>query len=143
MFDPAEGVALFTDGSAWYKDGSGGWAWVAIDGFDGELRGSGSDHDTTNNRMEMRAVVEGLTSLHDLLGAIDVLVYSDSEILIKGATGVYGRHSNQDLWKLIDEAVALHKLVEWNHVRGHRDSHYNCLVDELAGEARRYGQEVG
>lgn len=139
MLDPSAGLALFTDGSAWHRDGSGGWAWVAIDAFDGEEFESGYMPDATNNRMEMMAVVMGLSMLHDRYGPCKVLVYSDSEVLVKGATGVYGRHSNRDLWDLIDMVVGDHELVEWEHVRGHQDSVWNIKVDELAGEARKRG----
>lgn len=138
MLDASKGIAVFTDGSAWNKDGSGGWAWCAIDAFGTEVFGCGSESDTTNNRMEMTAVVEALTQVRSRWGECEVLLYSDSEYVVLGASDKSRkRRRNRDLWEKIDDAESLHTMVEWNHIRGHGDSYYNDLVDKLAGEARR------
>lgn len=139
--DPSEGIALFTDGSAWTGDRIGGWAWIAIDAFDGEDAGYGFASDTTNNRMELQAWVEGLTDVFKACSSCEVLVYSDSEYVGLGAMNrSRARKTNQDLWAEVDKAVDLHPLVEFVHVKGHGDSYYNDLVDQLAGEARKEGQ---
>jgi ribonuclease HI len=136
--NPDKGIALFTDGSSYYKDGSGGWAWVAIDCFGGKEIGSGYVSDTTNNRMEMQAWIEGLNYLVGTLGPCDVLVYSDSEYVGLGAMDrSRTRKKNRDLWDDIDHAIDQHKSIEFVWVKGHHESHYNQLVDELAGNARR------
>lgn len=143
MLDPKKGIALFTDGSSYYKDGSGGWAWVAIDCFGGEETGSGYVADTTNNRMEMQAWIEGLNHLVETLGPCDVLLYSDSEYVGYGAMDrTRARKKNRDLWDEIDEAIDQHQFVEFVWVKGHHESHYNQLVDELAGNARRNGVQA-
>lgn len=139
--NPDEGLGLFTDGSAWHRDRSGGWGWVAIDAHGGEVDGHGSVPDTTISRMELAAAVDGLTHLYLTCGPSDVWVCSDSEMVVKGASDkARGRHANVDLWDMLDAAEALHSLVEWEHVKGHADSYYNERADELAGEARRRGQ---
>jgi ribonuclease HI len=138
VLNPTRGIAVFTDGSSWNKDRSGGWAWVAIDAFGEEEHGCGAESDTTNNRMELTAVVEALSTLADRYGEAEILLYSDSEYVVLGARHKYrARTKNRDLWEQLDDAEALHDMVEWNHVRGHKDSHYNNLADKLAGEARR------
>lgn len=138
MLDPKKGIALFTDGSSYYKDGSGGWAWVAIDCFGGEEVGSGYASDTTNNRMEMQAWIEGLNNLVGTLGPCDVLVYSDSQYVGLGAMDPSrARKKNRDLWSEIDAAIEQHESVEFVWVKGHHESHYNQLADELAGNARK------
>jgi ribonuclease HI len=148
VLDPQGPYALFTDGSAYYKDGSGGWAYVIIDRFGNEEIGSGYVSDTTNNRMEMQAWIEGLNHLVETLGPCSVLVYSDSQYVGNGALRLYpspdmGRSKNQDLWIEIDEAIDQHQSVEFVWVKGHHESRYNQLVDELAGNARRNGiQEI-
>lgn len=143
MLNPKKGIALFTDGSAYHMDRSGGWAWAAIDCFGGEEVGSGSTSDTTNNRMEMEAWIRGLDHLHGSLGPCDVLVYSDSQYVGYGATDkTRSRRRNRDLWIGIDGAMAQHRYVEFVWVRGHHESHYNQLVDELAGFARKAGRDV-
>lgn len=140
MLDPKKGIALFTDGSSYYKDGSGGWAWVAIDCFGGEEIGFGYVPDTTNNRMEMQAWVEGLNHLVETLGPCNVLVYSDSEYVGLGAMDpTRARKKNRDLWGDIDDAMGRHEYAEFVWVKGHHESLYNHLVDELAGNARKAG----
>jgi ribonuclease HI len=136
--DPSEGIILFTDGSAWTKDGSGGWAWIALDVFDGEEAGFGGASDTTNNRMEMQAWIEGLNDLHQAFGPCTVLVFSDSEYVGFGAMDRQrGRKANLDLWEAMDKVIDKHKYVEFRHVRGHAGDEYNELVDKLAGYARK------
>jgi ribonuclease HI len=139
--DPSEGIALFTDGSAWTGDRIGGWAWVALDAFGNEDAGYGCASDTTNNRMEMQAWIEGLIWTFKACGSCEVLVYSDSEYVGLGAMNRRrARKINLDLWDDLDKAIDLHPIVEFVHVKGHGDSYYNDLVDVLAGEARALGQ---
>lgn len=136
--NPVNGIALFTDGSAWNVDGSGGWAWVAIDAIDGLEVGSGqATEKTTNNRMEMQAWVEGLNALADGLGPCIVIVYCDSQLVGRGFTGEYRRKNNLDLWDDLDDAVMRHEHVKWEWVKGHADSLYNDMADKLASEARK------
>jgi ribonuclease HI len=143
VLDTQGPYAIFTDGSSYYKNGSGGWAYVIIDSFNGEEIGSGYVSDTTNNRMEMQAWVEGLNYLVGTLGPCDVLVYSDSQYVGYGAMDrTRKRKKNCDLWNEIDEAIEQHRSVEFVWVKGHHESHYNKLVDELAGNARRKGLET-
>jgi ribonuclease HI len=137
--DPEGGIGLFTDGSSWTGDRSGGWAWVAIDAFENshEASNSGWAHDTTNNRMEMQAWIQGLEAISWVLGTCTILVYSDSQYVGLGAMDrARARNKNHDLWDQIDKAVDYHTYVEFRHVKGHAGHRYNELVDKLAGEAR-------
>ena len=141
MLEHKYGVALFTDGSSYHKDRSGGWAWVAIDEVCGEESGSGHASDTTNNRMEMQAWIEGLNHLFGSFGPCDVLVYCDSQYVGYGAMDKSRtRRKNKDQWSKIDKAIEQHRSVEFIWVKGHHSSHFNHLVDKLAGEARKEGQ---
>ena len=140
--NPDRGCAIFSDGSAWTKDKSGGWAYVIIDSYGSQKVGSGYVPDTTNNRMELQAVIEGLNYLSGSLGSCDVLVYSDSEIVVKGYNGQYERRHNTDLWKDLDIAVGQHSYVELIWVKGHKDSLYNHMADGLAKEARKNGNKT-
>lgn len=140
--NPSDGIALFTDGSAWSGDGSGAWAWIAIDAFEGEGQDAGYVGKTTNNRMEMLAWVEGLMAIAEAFGPCEVLVYSDSEYVGKGAMDRgRSRVKNRDLWELIDESIDYHDYVEFIHVRGHDGHPFNERVDKLAGEVRRAGRQ--
>lgn len=136
--NPAEGIGLFTDGSAWNKDKSGGWAWLAIDAFDGKVEGSGGASHTTNNRMEMMAWIEGLNAVHQALGPCELAVFSDSEYVGLGVMDrARKRRCNVDLWKGLDAAVDQHDYVEFAHVKGHSDHYFNDQVDKLASQARK------
>ena len=135
--------ALFTDGSASHKDGSGGWAYVIIDRFGNEEIGTGSVADTTVGRMEMSAWVEGLNHIFETLGPCELLVYSDSQYVVLGTSDrTRKRRVNQNLWFDLDSAIDQHEYVESIWVKGHHESHYNQLCDELAGNARRQGLET-
>lgn len=136
--DKSKGIALFTDGSAWTKNRSGGWAWIAIDCFGNESSRCGAVQDTTNNRMEMLAWIKGLSDLYDALGSCEIIVFSDSENVGKAVTiPGWGRKANSDLWPVLDEAIAKHDYVEWQHVRGHSGHALNDRVDKMAGKARK------
>ncbi len=140
MLDPAEGIAVFTDGSCYWKDGSGGWAWMAIDSKGNTVIKSGYERGTTNNRMELHAPAQALQWLHDKLGPIEVLIHSDSQYVVLGSQDRNRiRKKNRDLWTRLDSISDAHKFVEWLHIRGHSGHEYNELVDKLAGEARKNG----
>lgn len=138
--DPVGGIALFTDGSANYRDRSGGWGFVALDAGEGLDSAAGHLGNTTISQMELMAATEGLKYIHDTYGACEVLVYSDSEYVVKGATNRQRkRRKNQLFWKQLDHAIERHTYVAFHHVRGHSDHLFNEMADQLAGRARREG----
>ncbi len=137
ILNPAKGVAVISDGSCWTGDKIGGWAYVAIDCFGQEIVGSGSEVDTTVNRMEMTAIIEGLEFTHSELGACDILVYSDSEYVVLGFQNPSRkRKRNIDLWMKLDIIKTWFNYIEFTHIRGHQGNFYNEMADELAGNAR-------
>lgn len=137
---PTTSVALFTDGACSGNPGPGGWgALLRCKGVEKEL--SGAEPDTTNNRMELMAAIEGLKSLKR---ACAVDLYTDSKYVLQGLTewlpGWKARGwktadkkpvKNQDLWMALDEQVARHH-VTWHWVKGHAGHAENERVDELA-----------
>lgn len=138
--DPSEGLALITDGSADYRDRSGGWAWLALDAFEGMMKASGYTGDTTNNCMELMAVIEGLEQLHDAYGPSRVLVFSDSQYVVLGASNPKrARRKNNAIWTRLDQAIQEHEHVEFTHVKGHSGHLFNEMVDDMASTARRKG----
>jgi ribonuclease HI len=143
MLDVSKGVAIFTDGSSHYKDRSGGWAYVLLDAFGESEVESGAVPDTTNNRMELTAAIEGLETVFEKYGPCDVLLYSDSEYVVLGLEDPSrARNTNQDLWFDLESAAERHPYVEPNWVRGHDDSHWNNLADELSKHARKAALDV-
>jgi ribonuclease HI len=139
MLDFSQGIAVFTDGSANSRDRSGGWAWVALDAFEGVMSDSGGFTDTTISRMELMAPAMALRSLNvELGGPCDILVYSDSEYVVLGMNNkARKRNKNVDLWNYLEGAVELHNYVEFQHIKGHAGHEFNELADDLAGAARK------
>ena len=129
-------VEIFTDGACSGNPGPGGWAaLLRYNGHEKEI--SGGEHDTTNNRMEMMAVIMGLAALKK---SSVVTVYTDSQYVQRGVTewmagwkakGWPARIKNQDLWLRIDAALQNHK-VKFVWVRGHDGHVENERVDKLA-----------
>ena len=123
---------LYTDGSCLSNpDGPGGYAAVLIQENKEIQRISGGNPSTTNNRMEITAVMEGLRMIPE--GA-EVLLKSDSEYVIKTIQGIYSVGKNADLWQQLGREIKKRRITcEW--VRGHNGNAWNELCDELAGEA--------
>lgn len=133
-------VELYTDGACSGNPGPGGWGCILrFKGTEKELYGG--ETPTTNNRMEMMAVLSGLNAL---TRPCAVAVYTDSEYVKKGMTewlrGWKARGwktadkkpvKNDDLWKALDEAAGRHR-VTWHWVRGHNGHPENERADELA-----------
>lgn len=135
-------VEIYTDGSCSPNPGPGGWA-ALLRYKDKERVLTGSERNTTNNRMELTSAVQALQSLKR---PCRVIVYTDSEYLRRGITewlpGWRRRNwrrkggvlANIDLWQALDAALQEHEL-EWRWVRGHAGNLYNERVDELAKKA--------
>jgi ribonuclease HI len=142
-FDPHYGgVVVFTDGSAYHGDRSGGWAYVCVDAHGNEAHDSGHWQDTTISQMELRGPTEALYHLWKEYGACTVAIYADSEYVVLGCNDrTRKRLKNKKHWEQLDFAILLHNHVEFHHVKGHSTSKYNGLADKLAGEARKAGQE--
>lgn len=136
-------VRLYTDGSCHGNPGPGGWA--AILEWGGKSRElSGNDPATTNNRMEMMAVIEGLRALKE---PCDVGVWTDSRYVVDGMkswlagwkkrgwkTASKQPVKNEELWRALDEEAGRHS-VDWNWVKGHDGHPQNERCDRLANEA--------
>ncbi|MXP25717.1 ribonuclease HI [Altererythrobacter indicus] len=136
-------VEIFTDGACKGNPGPGGWgALLRMGKHEKEL--SGAEAETTNNRMEMMAVIQALNAL---IEPCQVDLYSDSKYVIDGITKwVHGWKKkgwvtaskkpvrNDDLWHELIAAVAPHK-VEWHWVKGHAGHEENERVDKLASDA--------
>ena len=131
-------IQIFTDGACSGNPGRGGWAAVILrDGYTREI--CGGERQTTNNRMEMTAVIEGLASVPS--GA-QVTVYSDSQYVVNTMTKNWKRRKNQDLWAKLDRETAA-RDVTWQWIRGHAGHPMNERADRLATEQVRPRRPVG
>ena len=124
---------IWTDGSCLGNPGPGGWAAVIIDGRNFAL--VGGEVETTNNRMELMAVVVALEALHP----DHVKVFTDSEYVLKVASPTRKKiKANRDLVAQLDAALAKHHCVEFKHVSAHSGIERNEQSHKLArAEAER------
>lgn len=139
-------VLLYTDGACSGNPGPGGWAFVLQHPASGRERvGSGAELVTTNNRMELMAVIEGLGAL---TRRSRVELWSDSQYVLKGLeewlngwkakgwkTADKKPVKNVDLWQRLDQLKAQHDIT-FHWVRGHNDHPENERCDRLAVAAR-------
>ena len=130
-------VVLYTDGACLGNPGPGGWGAVVFGEGEKKLL-HGAENNTTNNRMEITAVIEALKILP--IG-IDVKIYSDSTYVINTMTKNWKRKKNQDLWTLLDNEAAL-RNIQWEWVKGHSGDEFNEEADRLAyREASKVAKE--
>jgi ribonuclease HI len=144
-------VKIYTDGSCSGNPGPGGWAAVLFHGgLDREI--SGSEKETTNNRMELRAVVESLRALKKPCRAI---VHTDSAYIANAFNDGWIKNwikrgwktaskkpvKNRDLWEDLLESMEIHD-VEFVKVKGHANDALNNRVDELAVAAMNAGRNA-
>ena len=136
----AEAVHIYTDGACKGNPGPGGWgAWLKFNGEEREM--FGGERSTTNNRMELTAVIEALGALKR---PCQVVLHTDSQYVMKGITewihnwkakgwktAAKQPVKNVDLWKLLDAARLDHD-IEWKWVRGHAGDVGNERADALA-----------
>ena len=145
---PEDTVTIYTDGACSGNPGPGGWGVVVLLERDGEELTrhdlSGGDRDTTNNKMELTAVIKALEALPSGSSAT---VITDSTYVKNGATSWmagWKRNGwktadrkpvkNRDLWTLLDGLLETRKIT-WRWVRGHTGNEFNERADVLAQEA--------
>ena len=134
-------VTIYTDGACSKNPGPGGWAAVLMYN-DHKKEISGSEPDTTNNRMELTAAIKGLEALNQACYAD---VYTDSAYLYNAFTAGWlnnwlrngwktaNKHAveNTDLWMRLVELSNTHKIT-WHKVKGHAENEFNNRCDQLA-----------
>lgn len=137
-------VNIYTDGSCSPNPGPGGWGAILVcRGVEKEI--SGGERDTTNNRMELAAVIEALRALKRPCEAV---IHTDSQYVKFGIeqwmskwrsngwrTASKKPVQNQDLWRELDNQLARHK-AQFAWVPGHTSHRYNERADQLAQKAR-------
>ena len=136
-------VTIYTDGACSGNPGPGGWGAILLyKGVEKEL--SGGERDTTNNRMELTAVIRALALLKEPCA---VTVYTDSQYISKALTEGWlkrwkaanftkkGGLKNADLWRELDALLMRHE-VRFVWVKGHADNEYNNRCDKMAVRER-------
>jgi len=138
-----DSVTIYTDGGCRGNPGPGGWGAVLL-WAEHRKELKGSEGDTTNNRMELLAAIEGLRVLNR---AVQVKLYTDSKYVKQGITQwIHGWKKNgwktaskkpvknQDLWQQLDSLISEYD-VSWHWVKGHAGDPMNELADKLANDA--------
>ena len=136
-------IKIYTDGACSGNPGKGGWG-ALIQENDNEKKLSGSELNTTNNRMELTAVIKALEHYDE---AREIEVFTDSKYVMQGITewikNWKNNHwktsqkkdvKNKDLWVLLDSVSAKHN-IKWSWVKGHAGDYGNEIADKLATQA--------
>ena len=141
--DSKQQIYIYTDGACSGNPGKGGWG-VYIKIEDQVIELNGSMNNTTNNRMELTAVIEALKYIKD---KSNITLFTDSKYVMQGIeewiynwkennwkTSKKESVKNKELWIELDELVSMHE-VKWNWVKGHSGDHGNERADYLATSA--------
>ena len=134
-------LKIYTDGACSGNPGKGGWAALILDGNANQSSISGSENNTTNNRMELMAPIMALDRIKI---KSDIVIYTDSKYVKNGITEWIKKWKlnnwkssskkpvkNKDLWVKLDDCCQKHS-VSWKWVKAHAGNKFNDLVDELA-----------
>lgn len=137
---------IYTDGGCRPTNpGPGAWGYVVLEGDNKVIESSGFSNDTTNNKMELQAVIEALNYLYNMM-YVDrgsFTVYSDSAYVVKGMNEWmegwkkkdWVKVKNVKQWKQLDDLQSLfHYNIKFVHVRAHNGNKWNEYVDELCTE---------
>lgn len=149
-----EGIIVYTDGACEPNPGVGGWAYVVYENGTEIHNESGGDVDSTNNIMEMTAMLRALQWLKSEGRLSDATIYSDSQYVVKGCTlwrhgwrkrgwkrGCGGAVANVELWKELSAILDTMKVrIEW--CKGHAGIVGNERADSLSVEGRRAAERV-
>ena len=135
---------IYTDGACSGNPGPGGWGAVILDQDDKQKNISGSEKNTTNNRMELLAAI---MSLKKIKTNSEVVIFTDSTYVKNGITEWMKNWKkngwknsskkpvkNKDLWEKLDKLCKANS-VSWKWVKGHSTNEFNNLADELATKA--------
>ena len=122
-------IEVYTDGAYSSSRNQGGLGIVFIKDDKVIAKFSKTYKNTTNNRMELMAVIIALQSIKD---ENEIIIYSDSMYVIGTATQGWKRKKNLDLWEKYDAVIDSFKTVTFKYVKGHSTNMFNNLCDEMA-----------
>lgn len=149
-------IEIYTDGACSGNPGRGGWGFVIVENGRVIVQKSGFDAETTNNRMEMQAVIEALQEVNerDMFRDCQFTLFTDSSYVKNGITQWISKWKqngwksssrapvkNQDLWLLLDSLTSrFNSSLSWRWVKGHAGNSFNEMCDRLASEQAQSGK---
>jgi len=134
-------IKIYTDGSCLGNPGPGGWAAVIIiNGKETEI--AGGEKETTNNRMEMMAIIEALKYIRqNKLEKEKIDFFIDSNLVVQTLTSGWKKKKNKDLWAEIEKLSAWMNIT-WQWVKAHHEDDHNIRADQLAvSEAKEISKQ--
>ena len=133
-------IRIYTDGACRGNPGPGGWGVLILKDKE-EIKLNGGQNDTTNNQMELTAVIKALDFFSE---SSELEIFTDSKYVMDGITEYIKKWKvngwktaskkpvkNSDLWKQLDYLTTQHS-IKWNWVKGHSGHRENDIADELA-----------
>ena len=133
-------IKIYTDGACRGNPGPGGWGVLILKDNE-EIKLNGGQNDTTNNQMELTAVIKALDFFSE---SSELEIFTDSKYVMDGITEYIKKWKvngwktaskkpvkNSDLWKQLDD-LSTHHSIKWNWVKGHSGHRENDIADELA-----------
>ena len=133
-------IRIYTDGACRGNPGPGGWGVLILKDKE-EIKLNGGQNDTTNNQMELTAVIKALDFFSE---STEIEIFTDSKYVMDGITEYIKKWKvngwktaskkpvkNSDLWKQLDD-LSTHHSIKWNWVKGHSGHRENDIADELA-----------
>ena len=133
-------IRIYTDGACRGNPGPGGWGALILKDNE-EIKLNGGQNDTTNNQMELTAVIKALDFFSE---STEIEIFTDSKYVMDGITEYIKKWKvngwktaskkpvkNSDLWKQLDD-LSTHHSIKWNWVKGHSGHRENDIADELA-----------
>lgn len=127
-------MLVYTDGSC-LKNKNGGWAFCIV-GEEEDVIVSCGEKETTNNRMELTAVIEALNYIKVNYKITSCKIKTDSKLTMNCGKKLWKRNKNIDLWKIFDNLYKDIK-INWEWVKAHNGDYYNEIVDNAAREAAK------
>ena len=123
-------IEIYVDGAFSPLSNQGGWAYVVTENDQKITSQLDVVVGTTNNRMEIQAVIEALKYMESE-GIVEATIYSDSMYVVEVMNKDWKKNKNKDLWAEIEKLVQGRK-IKWVHVKGHSGNKYNDMCDMLA-----------
>lgn len=134
-------LTIYTDGSCLGNPGPGGYGVIILINEE-IIKLSGGEKETTNNRMEMKAIIEALKYINENnYSKHEIEIISDSNLIISTLTKGWKKKANVDLWAEIEKESAWIN-IKWAWIKAHHTNKYNIMADKLANSTAHQFKKI-